>query len=174
MLAVRLIPAFWEENAGNWILTLLHRQCMIAEIMGKDIITMPLNCLQHINKQERLSRSSGLLAGPFYNALQGTDRAELYPEGPWLNTFLAWFLRPLLVVMLKGVFNIGRKDRKQINMKVFESKQHILTKKLWYYPGGNTLCRSMSSLFDVGFICTAIILRMEEHMFWPIRSVCVL
>jgi hypothetical protein len=54
---------------------------MIAKIIKKDLITMPSNYLQHINKQERLSRSNGLLSGPFYNALQGTDIIELCPEG---------------------------------------------------------------------------------------------
>ena len=67
--------------------------------------------------------------------------------------------------MLKGVFSFGRKDRKGSNMKVIESKQHILTGKLRYYPEGNTLCRSMSSLFDAGFNCTAITLGTEEDMF---------
>ncbi len=54
---------------------------MIVEIMRKDFITMPINCLQHINKKERLSRSNGLLAGLFYIALQRPDRLELCPEG---------------------------------------------------------------------------------------------
>jgi hypothetical protein len=54
---------------------------MIAKIIKKDLITMPSNYLRHINKQERLSRSNGLLSGLFYNALLGTDIIELCPEG---------------------------------------------------------------------------------------------
>ena len=58
-------------------------------------------------------------------------------------------------------------------MKVLESKQHILTRKPRYYPAGNTLRGSMSSLFDTGFNCPVIILRTEGHMFWHIFSVCI-
>ncbi|CAB1057364.1 hypothetical protein D1BOALGB6SA_2103 [Olavius sp. associated proteobacterium Delta 1] len=50
-------------------------------------------------------------------------------------------------------------------MKAFESKQHIPTRELWFCPGGNTLCGSMSSLFDTGSNCSGKILRMEGHMF---------
>lgn len=70
-----------HENVKNRILTLLHCQCMIAKIIEKDLITMRSNYLRHINKQERLSLSNGLLSGPFYNALLGTDIIELCPEG---------------------------------------------------------------------------------------------
>jgi hypothetical protein len=51
--------------------------------------------------------------------------------------------------------------------------QHILTRKLRYCPGGVTLCRRMSSLFDAAFNWADRILGTEDHMFWPIRSVCV-
>jgi hypothetical protein len=55
---------------------------MIAKNTTKEFIIMCLNNLQHINKQERLGRSYGLLSGPFYSALRGTDIIELRQEGP--------------------------------------------------------------------------------------------
>jgi len=54
---------------------------MIAIIIKKEFITMPLNYLLHINKQEYLSWSNSLLAGPLYNALQRTDIIEFRLEG---------------------------------------------------------------------------------------------
>ena len=50
-------------------------------------------------------------------------------------------------------------------MKVLDSKQYILTRKLRYYPGGNTLCGTMPSLFDTEFDYSDRILRTEVHMF---------
>ena len=50
-------------------------------IKDEDDFTMPINCLQHINKHEHLSRFNALLAGPCDDALRGMDRTELCPEG---------------------------------------------------------------------------------------------
>jgi len=64
------------------MLTLHRSRCMTAKNTTKEFIIMCLNNLQHINKQERLGRSYGLLSGPFYSALRGTDIIELRLEGP--------------------------------------------------------------------------------------------
>ena len=77
-----LFQAILNENAKNRILTLHRSQCIIAKNTTKEFIIMCLNNLQHINKQERLGRSYGLLSGQFYSALRGTDIIELRLEGP--------------------------------------------------------------------------------------------
>ena len=66
--------------------------------------------------------------------------------------------------MLEGVFYFRLQGRKKSNMKAFESKQHIFITILWYCPGGDIPCDSMSSFSDSGFNCMSIILRMEGHM----------
>jgi len=50
-------------------------------------------------------------------------------------------------------------------MKVYESKQYLFIRKLRYYPGGNTLRESMSSLLDAGCNDSGKIFGQEGHMF---------
>ena len=82
MLAEQVFQALLEVNDKNRILTLHISQCMIMKFPKKEFIYMSLNIMQHINKQERLGRSYGLLSGPFNSALRGTDIVELRLEGP--------------------------------------------------------------------------------------------
>ncbi len=50
-------------------------------------------------------------------------------------------------------------------MKILELKNYILGRKQQDYPGGNTLCRRMPSLFEAGCNGPAITLTMDGHMF---------
>ena len=165
------VQSILAVTTSNCILT-RRRDCyMIAAISAKELMMMRINNLKE-NNRRYLNGSRGLYLFTLCHVQCGLDIIDPCLEGPWPDILSAWYHRPLLALMLKGVFCFGRRNWWGTVMRTDKFQPHNRLKSLQYYLCGSTWCGRMFSFFNAGFIFLKKQLTDEEHMLWPVASVC--